>query len=314
MSSEEEIPYEKRIENEISHHSNLLKQQRKTSSNEVQGIAPKVKAYHYANQVYNPYLREKMPNITNMLPYILNIANKKSDQFCILSLGSGTGDWELQVMMKEPTKIKCELVDINPDLLSGCQAFASKHSLLLEAKICDINRIKLDESTYDVVLVRSSLHHFMELEHIFTEISKSLVDQGQFLVIGESIGRNALRIYPDTRKIVQKIFDMLPNKFKYNHLTKRTDSSIPADNDHPDHFEAIRSEEIMPLLFEYFKPKEYVVYDAFLSLLLDFRYGPNYDLTIQLDKCLVETITYLDMHYISSSILKPTCLFGIFSN
>lgn len=140
-----------------------------------------------------------------------------------------------------------------------------------------------------------------------------MIDGGIFLVIGEVIGRNGEKLFHETREVAQKIFDMLPEKYRLNRYTNKIDSIVP-DIDHSENsFESIRSEEILSLLLKYFEPKEYVTFDAFLSLLLDFRYGPNYDLNESLDRSLVESIARLDEYYISNSILKPTCLFGIFN-
>jgi len=126
------------------------------------------------------------------------------------------------------------------------------------------------------------------------------------------IGKNGEQIFPETEKMVQQIFSTLPEKFRYNNYTKQIDQKIPDMDFSQDSFESIRSQDIVPLLSKYFITKEHITFDAFLSLLLDFRYGPNYNLENNLDKSLVESITYLDQYYILNSVLKPVCLFGIY--
>jgi|TARA_B110000495_G_C23018933_1_gene604072 ubiquinone/menaquinone biosynthesis C-methylase UbiE len=300
--------YRTMIGNEKKHYSDLLHQQK--DSDKIEKIEPKVSIFDYAYRVYNDYLISKMPHL-DFEKFIVQYCNSKSKTIKILSLGSGTGDWEVGLLEKIPN-LEFELVDINEELLIKTQKYAEKNNLKLKINIFDVNKISLN-STYDLVIVRSSLHHFIKLEHIFEQINDSLISGGAFLVIGEVIGRNGEKLYPETKEVAQKLFDMLPPKYRLNNYTNKVDTLVP-DIDHSvNSFESIRSEDILPLLLKYFEPKEYVCLDAFLSLLLDFRYGPNYDINEPLDKSLAETIAYLDKYYISNSILKPTCLFGIFN-
>lgn len=306
----DEIKYRLMVHNEKKHYSNLLKQQDK-NSDKILKVEPKVDAFSYAYKMYNGYLTSKMPNF-HMMEYIL----KKilpSNKIKILSLGSGTGDWEITLLEKFPTQIDCELIDINSELLDVAKKYAEKHQLDIITKTADINKIQLSPDTYDFIIVRSSLHHFIELEHIFEQINCALKSDGEFLVIGEVIGQNGEKLYPQTKEMAQKIFDILPPKFRYNNYTKKTDKIIPDDDFSKNSFESIRSEDITPLLEHYFQTTEHVTFDAFLSLLLDFRYGPNYDLKNDLDKSLVDMIVNLDIHLISNNILKPVCLFGIYN-
>lgn len=251
-----------------------------------------------------------MPN-WDLTKFVTDYCNSTSQQLRVLSLGSGTGDWEVDLLEKIPN-IEFVLVDINDDLLSKTAQYALKKNLKLRVKIADANELSLEKSSYDLVVVRSSLHHFIKLEHIFSQISLALKDGGLFLVMGEVIGQNGEKLFPETRETAQKIFDILPDKYRLNHYTNKIDSILPDIDYSENSFECIRSEEILPLLLEYFEPQEYVVFDAFLTPLLDFRYGPNYDVDNKLDRSLVETIARLDQFYISNSVLKPTCLFGIF--
>lgn len=304
-----DVKYKIRIHNEKKHYSNLLKQQK--DSDTIQKIEPNVDAFTYAYKIYYPFLLEKMPHY-DYTEFVRNKIKSKNCKINVLSLGSGTGDWEVKLVEDFPNMISMELVDINDELLDISKNYAKKHDLDISTIVADINKIKLENDKYDLVIVRSSLHHFLELEYVFEQINQSLKDDGDFLVIGEVIGRNGEQIFPETEKIVQQIFSILPEKFRYNHYTKQIDEKIPEMDFSQDSFESIRSEDIVSLLSEYFEIKEQVAFDAFLSLLLDFRYGPNYDLEKSLDKSLVETITNLDQYYISNSLLKPVCLFGIY--
>ncbi len=301
--------YNQMIENEKKHYSKLLEQQDKTDK--IQAIEPKIDVFKYAYQQFSPHIRNNMGH-HDFNQYILDFIKNKNRQIKILSLGSGTADWEIELMSKEPTKISCDVVDINEELLEKAKEHAIKNNLHLNIIIKDINKIILQPQVYDFVVARSSLHHFVELEHIFFEINKALKSDGQLLVIGEVIGRNGLQLYKETEELAQKIFDVIPENLRYNNYTKVIDTKVPNINHAEGAFEAIRSEEIFPLLTKSFRPREFVTIDAFTSLLLDFRYGPNYDITNKLHRAIADFIVQLDLHYVQNKILKPTCLFGIF--
>lgn len=89
----------------------------------------------------------------------------------------------------------------------------------------------------------------------------------------------------------------MPEKFCFNHNTNEIDLVFPDIDYAKDSFGAIRSEDIYPLVIKYFKPIEHIAFDAIISYLLDFRYGPNYNINQKLDKAIIECIVNLDKYY-----------------
>ena len=156
------------IQNEKNHYSSLLHNQEK-GTDKIQKLEPKVDAFVEAYKTYVPYLLKHM-KYWDLKKYILDRTNSKS-KIKILSLGSGTGDWEVRLVAGAPSKIECELVDINDELLKGVREYAKNHNLSIVTNVCDVNRIKLQEGAYDFVVAQSSLHHFIQLEQIFSEIN-----------------------------------------------------------------------------------------------------------------------------------------------
>ncbi len=302
--------YAKKIEAEASHFSKVAAESQ-TNSDKVQRFSPKVQAFDEAMNLYRNIFYEKMPHMA-LDNYILDYALENSNIIKIISLGCGTGDWELELVEKNPQKIHMNLVEINDDILKYAREYAKKHNLSVKTIVQDVNKLNLEKEQYDFIVVRSSLHHFVELEHIFTEINMGLKSDGKFLVMGEVIGRNGQLLYDETRDIVEKIMTVLPEKFRFNHNTGKIDKKFPQIDYAKDSFEAIRSEDIYRLILEYFDSIEYITFDAIISYLLDFRYGPNYDLDNNLDKSIIQFIVQMDMYYLQNRILKPTSLFGIF--
>jgi SAM-dependent methyltransferase len=230
----------------------------------------------------------------------------------VLSLGCGTGDWEFAVAREAPGRIEFELVDLNEHLMASARRLAAAEGLPLTTRVGDVNRIEIEPCAWDYVLCRSSLHHFLELERLFGEIRKGLRPGGAFVVIGEWVGRNGLQLYPETERAAQAIFERLPERLRRDNYSGRIDSRVPNVDHSVNSFEAVRSEDIMPLLLRCFEPVGYVLYDAYVSLLLDFRYGPNYNLENPADRALVEEIVRGDREAIESGALRPTAMFGIY--
>ncbi len=301
--------YEERIKKEADHFFSEAAQLQKSPEKLERGF-PIVKAFGHAYQVYTPIFNKKMPHF-DIKNYIMNHVNKNGET-TLVSLGCGTGDWEIELLKKSENKIKLDLMEVNEDILKYAKEYGKKYGLSFNIIIQDANKISLKKNYYDFILVRSSLHHFIEFEYIFSEINKALKPNGKFLVMGEVIGRNGHLLYDETREVVQKIMDVLPKKFRLNHNTKKIDTNYPSVDYSKDTFEGIRCEEIYSLIQSYFKPVEQITFDAILTFLLDFRYGPNYNLENKLDKSVVEFITNMDMYYIENKILKPTALFGIY--
>jgi len=302
--------YERLVKNELSHYDSLLNQQK--SDSPVEQLIPRVDAYLHALSFYNLYVKSKMKN-DNIEKYLIDHAKSKENGIVILSLGSGTADWEVSLLEKAGGKIRFDVVEVNKKLVEKAIGYCRSKNLDLYFFGQDVNEISIPKAHYDFIVVKSSLHHFVKLEHIFSEIKKGLAKDGKFVVMQEVIGRNNMKLYPETERIAQKIFDILPSKFRFNHYSKKIDNKIPNPLiDSADSFECIRSEEILPLLLKFFNPLEYVTKNAFLTILLDFRYGPNYDIKNPFDKSLVEIIANLDVYYITNQILKPTTLTGIF--
>jgi 2-polyprenyl-3-methyl-5-hydroxy-6-metoxy-1,4-benzoquinol methylase len=303
------VSYEDRIANELQNHSGVFHQH--ASSEELERCMPTIPAFNYALELYGPYLVSKMPSVA-IDPHVLDVIRKAQHPVRLLSLGCATGDWEMAIARNYPQKCNLTLVDLNPELLAEAAAFGRKHDIEVRIEPRDVNSYNITPGYYDFIVCRSSLHHFMMLERVLNEIRNGLADHGELLVIGESIGRKGLQIYPETEKIANDLFRALPARLRKNYYTGEVDTAIPNIDHSADCFEAVRSEEILPMLLEVFRPVEYVAYDSLVTLFFDFRYGRNYNLEDANDRQIIQRITALDADYVGRNVLRPTALFGRF--
>ncbi len=235
----------------------------------------------------------------------------------ILSIGSGPGGQELSMarsLRDSGTSYEFLCLDVNPQLVALGQERASAEGLNLSFGLQDINKVSLPEKAFDVVMCFSSLHHLLELEHVFSEISKSLHPDGELIVV-DIVTRNGYLMWDETLKVVQTLWQVLPEPYKFNHTSyelPRIDREYRNLDYGADDMECVRSQDILPLLDHYFQCTTYVPYFSICRRFFDSKYGPCYDLTRPLDKAIVDFIWNLDVNYIEQHTLKPETFFGVY--
>ncbi|MBI4875749.1 MAG: class I SAM-dependent methyltransferase, partial [Acidobacteria bacterium] len=259
--------YESRAANERAHNKHVAESAAALSSEDVARFAPAVPAFEFAFEIYYRYLDRRMPN-RKLDEYVLARQARSPRSLRLLSLGCGTGDWEIDVARRSGGRLAVTLADLTPELLEKAADAGRREDLNVETKVCDVNEILLPERAFDFIVCRSSLHHFLKLEHVFDQINRGLTAEGRFLVLGEWVGRNGLQYYPQAERIIQAIFQALPARLRLNRYTNETDSRIPSIDFGANSFEAIRSQEIVGLLMERFDPVEHVLYDGIVTPLL----------------------------------------------
>lgn len=119
----------------------------------------------------------------------------------------------------------------------------------------DLNQISLEPDTYDLIWAVGTIHHIEKLESFFDEINKSLKKNG-VLVMREYVGPNRLQLTGEQLALVNEILSCLPDKYKRmpDGNIKNTEDRVKVEDlIRVDPSEAVRSEDIMPLLKEKLK-------------------------------------------------------------
>lgn len=270
-----------------------------------------IPSFTYAMELYRPYLESKMPTAT-FNSYVMDFIGKAEYPVRILGLGCASADWALGVARRQAPKCEVTVIDSNPDPLAETIELARQHGIDLRIQASDVNQYDVPPGHYDFIVCRSGLHSLTMLERVLDQVRRGLTEGGEFLVMGEWIGRNGFRIYPETEKIANELFAELPIRFRTNGYTGKVDEILPNVDRNTASSGAKRSEEILPLLFSIFRPVEYVAFDTLISLFFDPRYGHNYNLDDEYDRHVVQRITGIDVDYLRRGSLRPTGLFGRF--
>ncbi|MCX6650724.1 MAG: class I SAM-dependent methyltransferase [Methanomassiliicoccales archaeon] len=330
--------HEQRSRNEIDHFSHVYRhtmysQMQDERSNIAQGQARPVRKLHCSEINAVPYQIDRLnhigplshespyaygsrllaANITESAPDFVGRLKLKADNgkpLKVLSLCSGAARIEADFASHVGNNVEWSLLDINPDLLCmASKQFAPTVSLdLIEA---DANDLQYSGEKWDIIICVSALHHIVELEKLIEFCHKSLNDDGEFWSIGEYVGRNGNRLWPEALDVANGIFKELPEKFRLNRNTGTVDTEIP-DNDYSvGCFEGIRSEDIEPTLERWFKPLDVFRRNCFLWRLLNLAYNDNYNAQNLDDRQLIVRMVEAELDHFKNGG-RGTELFGVY--
>jgi len=237
-----------------------------------------------------------------------------------LSLGCGIGYIEKKIL-DMGTCHEMDLIDISDGALKGAESNLNNHKCKFIKE--DINLIKLPENQYDFILANASFHHFINLEQIAFEINKALKKDGIF-VIYDYIGEKRIQWEEKKIKFVNHLLFSIPLKYRFNWALFR--SALPLKDKlkliskqpvrkimgiNPEHlspFEAIRSDETIDILNNFFEPI-HLREMTFIFLLL---MANQINLLKIKDPSLLNYLCDIDRSLSKSKLFKNSLAFGIY--
>ena len=113
----------------------------------------------------------------------------------------------------------------------------------------DVNQLRLEPRSYDLVYALQSVHHFENLEHIFKQVSTAL-RPGGYVVLDEFVGPARFQWTDAQLALTAQLLGLLPRNFRIykNGIEKLQEGrSTPKEVARVCPSEAIRSNEILPL-------------------------------------------------------------------
>jgi SAM-dependent methyltransferase len=299
--------YDARIQREIDIYKDV---------EEVYDLPP---AFHYWSQRYHLPKINALGFFTKddlLLEPIRGFCRKNPGQVVdIASLGAGNCDQEAQMaarLLADGHKnFRIDCIELNPHMLERGKQTAAEAGVATNLRFVetDINDWKPTPGSYQVCLALQSLHHFSELEDIFDKVRTSLAPDGVFLV-DDMIGRNGHMRWPEALAYCEYIWNQMPDRYKWNHQLKRFEAEY-VNWDNSESFEGIRSQDILPLLMEYF---HFEIFLADLNITERFTgraFGPNLDLERDEDRSFVDRVVQLDEYLIDRGTVKPTHLLAL---
>ena len=278
--------------------------------------------YHYwSNRYVLPKLREVagVDTITEFFagPVVaLCRARSPSRPVRVVSLGSGNGELELQiaqsVLGSGHRNVRFTCLELNPDMQHRARTAAADADVdeLFEFVEADLNSWVASEPC-DVYMANHSLHHVVDLEHLFAQVSATLRDDGVF-VVNDMIGRNGHQRWPEALELLQRIWATMPDRYRYNHLLARHEPAYINHDCSTEGFEGIRAQDILPLLLADYHPELFLAFANVVDVFVDRCFGHNFDPESAQDLEFIDRVAQLDDLAIDLGVVKPTHLIATF--
>lgn len=301
--------YDSKMAMEIAHYEKIF------DHSLAQSVPPswdKVEA-HFAD------ILESKIGVRNLYDYVeRHVLKNKSKKIKILGLGSGSCGNELDgiipLLLKHNIKVELSCLDINEHALNIANIEAQKRGVKFTPLVKDINTYNISHESYDVIVAYASLHHFVKLDRLCKQINLALKKNGVFVTV-DIPTQNGYLMWPETHKIVNDIWQILPPKFKIDHTgfaTPKHVDTFPNIDYSISSFECVNSEAVIPALNKNLKCVAFVGALSISRRFFDTKFGPNYDFNDKLDNSIFSFITQLDDYYIEKNILKPETFFGAY--
>jgi SAM-dependent methyltransferase len=210
----------------------------------------------------------------------LKLLAEKGRPLRLLSLCSGAAGVERALLAEAHVPIEVTLFDINEHLMEQAVATLTPFGPV-RGIVGDVNDLSSTqfEGQFDVVACVSGLHHVVELEAVVRTVFNLLTDDGEFWLVGEQVGRDGNRLWPEGAEVANRLFSKLPEDLRRNAHTGRIDRVISDIDFSGNTFEGIRSSEIERVLEELFEPVEVSRHNCFMWRMLENTYFANYDLS-----------------------------------
>lgn len=207
--------------------------------------------------------------------YIQSLGNFKNG----LSIGCGSARYEIELLKKDIVK-KFTFIDISDESFNKLRK-SLPNNLKNKVKLIksDLNFINLKENEYDFIFCANVLHHLINLEYILLELNKSLTGDG-IIFVDDYIGENRFQFSDKRIRAINETAKITNNKIGIKYVPMSRTNKNVLINSCP--FEAIRSEDIMPLLNKLFEDKinekGYGSISSWMSVVINFETTNKKDL------------------------------------
>ncbi|MEW9571390.1 class I SAM-dependent methyltransferase [Rhodanobacter sp. Si-c] len=251
------------------------------------GVMPRIgeNAFAYANRMLAMAIPARPPNFPARLRALS--AQHPGRPLRMLALCAGEAAIEGGILETAGVPVELCIVDVNASLLDQATQ-RMPPTVTVDRVLGDANDIGPQLGQFDVVNITSGLHHLVELERVLAAIAEILSPGGEFWLIGEQVGRNGNRLWPEALALADRIFTDWPEAKRRNHNTGKVDAAIPDVDFSAGCFEGIRSQDIIGQLERHFLPVDCYLRNAFLWRLVDVAYAANFDLDDEADRKLLE--------------------------
>ena len=213
----------------------------------------------------------------------------------VLTLGCGKGNIERGLAKFSVAEIH-DGMDISEAAITRARELAAEAKLgHINYSVVNINEVKLNPHSYDLVIGQHSFHHFADLEHVCSEVSTALKDEG-ILYLNEFIGPTRFQWSERQLEVVNAILAVLPQKYRLTekHLKGFITRPTIENMIELDPSEAVRSAEIVSVVQSHFDIVERKDYGGTILHLLLSGIAKNFTSINNLDQEFLDIVFRLE--------------------
>ncbi|MGZ7079152.1 MAG: class I SAM-dependent methyltransferase [Thermoanaerobaculia bacterium] len=177
------------------------------------------------------------------------------DHLRVLVLGCGEG-WLERAIAAWPFVDAIDAVDVSEEAIARARAAGGPK---ITYGVVDLNVDPLKAGAYDVIVAHSILHHVENLEHAFAQIDRAMKPDAM-LVVNEYVGPNRFQFSDEVLAIINELLAALPANLRRGRVEQTTyerkerpSREFMIENDPS---EAVRSEDLLPMIGEQFEVLE----------------------------------------------------------
>jgi len=271
------------------------------------------KGYHWVESpIVMAYINERMTGNPELdwVGYIYHkfLSSRNAQDTRVLSLGCGGGSLERQ-LSSLGFRGQIEACDFSDGAIEHARELAAQEKRFnIRYFVCNLNHAEFSANTYDFVIAGSSLHHVANLEHLLDQLRGALVENGK-LILNEYVGPFKLQLTAKQTKIIDELLHILPRKYR-----KRASApdefrdgylgpGTVREMDAADPTEAVRSDEIVPLIQARFFIHEQKQFGGTLLRILLHDIVGNFDIRDESDVGFLNLLIYIEKTLITEKVL-----------
>jgi SAM-dependent methyltransferase len=214
----------------------------------------------------------------------------------VLTLGCGAGDLERGLFGAGFAR-RFEGIDVAGQAIERARAAAAElPGADIQYTVADINTIKLAANSYDLIFCQMSAHHFSDLEAIFSQVRQAL-KPGTVFFLDEYIGPKHFQWPAHQAGLIDLLLRHLPERWVRMGDGELRRSFVPPTIEEVvavDPTEAIRSDEILPILARQFVVTECARYGGTLLHPFLDQIGINFVHDDPEEKAMLDTFFALE--------------------
>jgi SAM-dependent methyltransferase len=244
--------------------------------------------------------------------------NGRSEARRLASIGAGNCHLEVELashlLGTGCADFTIDCFELNSDMLERGRSAAAREGVAARINFLpvDLNAWRAAQE-YDVMIANQTLHHVLNLEHLFAEIRRSLKRGGSF-VISDMIGRNGHQRWPEALALVREFWRKLPPSYRFNQSLLRYEEIYEDWDCSGESFEGVRAQDILPLLIEHFHFELFIAFANIIDPFVDRAFRSNFDPAASWDRSFIDQVHERDEKEIASGRIKPTHILAVMGN